>query len=136
MKFSNNQYINDKFIDAIIGMEEIPNSGIITDFKVLFDNDTISINSDKMDLKKFCGVPGNRIIKTIPEQSEISLKINEEILHFEFEKNVKYYLNLKNVIRIQMFPNNIWKIQMVEDTYWFVAIPANFKTYFLDTIDA
>jgi hypothetical protein len=136
MKLENNHYINEKFIDAIIGLEDSANVGIITNFKILFNNDTIPVKQEDFKDKKFCGVPGYRLINTIPEQSEISLKVSdEELIHFEFEKKVRYYLNLDNVVRIEMFQNNIWIIQMVEDIYWFSSIPSNFKTHFLNQID-
>ena len=137
MKLENNHYINEKFIDAIIGCEDSTNSCIISDFRILFNKESIPVKQEDFKDKKFCGVPGLRLINTVPEQSEISLKISdEEIIHFEFEKKVRYYLNLNNVVRIEMFPNNIWKIQMVEDTYWFSSIPSNFKTHFLNQIDS
>lgn len=134
MKF-NNQYINNKFIDSIIGTEKVSNSGLISDFKVLFNNEAISIKKEDFSLELFIGVPGYRIIETIAENSEISLKLSdEEIKHFEFEKNIKYYLNKENVVKVDLFNNNIWKIQMVEEIYWFTANPANFKTYFLNLL--
>lgn len=133
MKLKNNEFINEKFIDAIIGMEETPNSGKITDFSILFDMELIPVEFERINLKLFCGVPGYRLNKTILEKSELSLKYKDETLYFEYEKGLKYYLNINNIIRIESF-NNIWKIQMVEDEYWFVADPSNFKKYFLDNI--
>lgn len=133
MKLKNNEFINEKFIDAIIGTEEIPNSGKITDFGILFDMELIPVEFERINLKRFCGVPGYRLNKTILEKSELSLKYKDETLYFEYEKGLKYYLNINNIIRIESF-NNIWKIQMVEDEYWFVADPSNFKKYFLDNI--
>ena len=91
MKLENNHYINEKFIDAIIGCEDSTNLGIISDFRILFNKESIPVKQEDFKDKKFCGVPGLRLINTVPEQSEISLKISdEEIIHFEFEKKVRY----------------------------------------------
>ena len=136
MKLENNEYINEKFIDIIIGKEDLTSPGKITDFSIIFNNDLYPINTDQFDLEIFFGVPGYRLIETILEKSEVNLKIkNETSIYFEYEKNIKYFLNKNNIVHIKPFPNNIWKIQMVEETLWFSANPQNIKIHLLNKLN-
>ena len=81
-------------------------------------------------------MPGYRLIETILEKSEVNLKIKKETsIYFEYEKNIKYFLNKNNIVHIKPFPNNIWKIQMVEETLWFSANPQNIKIHLLNKLN-
>lgn len=134
MKLMNNDYINSKFVNTIL-INENSNAnnsvGIGKDLKyqVLYKEELFDIDFNEINHSLFIQVPAVRLIETIEAEAEVILNIDKNIIHFEIEKDVKYLINLNNIIRVQKLDTHIWKINMVDDVYYFKAFPANFSVF-------
>lgn len=144
MKLSNKATTNivhvcSKFVDTIIGSISSENGQgnniiNITDFEVFFNNESHSITKDEINFEVFSSVPGLRLIPTIPDKTEVSVTLDEKILHFEIEKDLRYFLNINNIVKVEYYQNNIWMVQTVEEIYWFTSIAQNFRSLFLSRL--
>lgn len=134
MKVFNGDYINSKFINSIL-IRENTNSqkefktGIESKYYVLHKEELFEIDFKEILNNKFIQVPAIRLIESIEEEAEVVVVNNKENIYFEVEKDVKYLINIDNVIRVQKLDTNIWKITMVDDIYYFKAFPANMAVF-------
>lgn len=134
MKTVNSDYINSKFVNTIL-IREDDNSinsvgmGIDSKYFVLHKEELFEIKFEEINHSKFIQVPAIRLIETIEAEAEFIVNNNKEIEYFEAEKDVKYLINLDNIIRVQKLDTQVWKVTMVDDIYYFKAFPANMSIF-------
>lgn len=134
MKTVSSDYINSKFVNAIL-IRECTSS--VNEFKVSIDSkyyvlhkeELFEIKFEEINHSKFIQVPAIRLIETIKDEAEVIVNNNKEICYFEAEQDVKYLINLDNVVRVQKLDTQVWKITMVDDIYYFKAFPANMSIF-------
>lgn len=134
MKTVNSDYINSKFVNTIL-IRECANSvnefkaSIDSKYYVLHKEELFEIKFEEINHSKFIQVPAIRLIETIEAEAEFIVNNNKEIEYFEAEKDVKYLINLDNIIRVQKLDTQVWKVIMVDDIYYFKAFPANMSIF-------
>ena len=134
MKTVNSDYINSKFVNTIL-IRECASS--VNEFKVSIDSkyyvlhkeELFEIKFEEINHSKFIQVPAIRLIETIEAEAEFIVNNNKEIEYFEAEKDVKYLINLDNIVRVQKLDTQVWKVTMVDDIYYFKAFPANMSIF-------
>ena len=134
MKTVSSDYINSKFVNAILIRE---GASSVNEFKVSIDSkyyvlhkeELFEIKFEEINHSKFIQVPAIRLIETIEAEAEFIVNNNKEIEYFEAEKDVKYLINLDNIIRVQKLDTQVWKVTMVDDIYYFKAFPANMSIF-------
>ena len=134
MKTVSSDYINSKFVNTILIRE---GASSVNEFKVSIDSkyyvlhkeELFEIKFEEINHSKFIQVPAIRLIETIEAEAEFIVNNNKEIEYFEAEKDVKYLINLDNIIRVQKLDTQVWKVTMVDDIYYFKAFPANMSIF-------
>ena len=134
MKTVSSDYINSKFVNAILIRE---GASCVNEFKASIDSyyhilhkeELFEIKFEEINHSKFIQVPAIRLIETIEAEAEFIVNNNKEIEYFEAEKDVKYLINLDNIIRVQKLDTQVWKVTMVDDIYYFKAFPANMSIF-------
>lgn len=134
MKTVSSDYINSKFVNSILIRE---GASSVNEFKVSIDSkyyvlhkeELFEIKFEEINHSRFIQVPAIRLIETIEAEAEFIVNNNKEIEYFEAEKDVKYLINLDNIIRVQKLDTQVWKVTMVDDIYYFKAFPANMSIF-------
>jgi len=134
MKLINNDYINSKHVNAILirensCAENCVGMGKDIKYSILHKEELFDIDFKEINHSKFIQVPAIRLIETIEAEAEVIVNNNKEICYFEAEQDVKYLINLDNVVRVQKLDTQIWKIIMVDDIYYFKAFPTNMSIF-------
>lgn len=134
MKTVSSDYINSKFVNSILIRE---GASSVNEFKVSIDSkyyvlhkeELFEIKFEEINHSRFIQVPAIRLIETIEAEAEFIVNNNKEIEYFEAEKDVKYLINLDNIIRVQKLDTQVWKVTMIDDIYYFKAFPANMSIF-------
>ena len=134
MKTVSSDYINSKFVNAILIREGASSvnefkASIDSYYHILHKEELFEIKFEEINHSKFIQVPAIRLIETIEVEAEFIVNNNKEIEYFEAEKDVKYLINLDNIIRVQKLDTQVWKVTMVDDIYYFKAFPANMSIF-------
>ena len=134
MKTVSSDYINSKFVNAILIREGASSvnefkASIDSYYHILHKEELFEIKFEEINHSKFIQVPAIRLIETIEAEAEFIVNNNKEIEYFEAEKDVKYLINLDNIIRVQKLDTHVWKVTMVDDIYYFKAFPANMSIF-------
>ena len=112
MKTVNSDYINSKFVNTILIREGASsvnkfNVGIDSYYHILHKEELFEIKFEEINHSKFIQVPAIRLIETIEAEAEFIVNNNKEIEYFEAEKDVKYLINLDNIIRVQKLDTQV-----------------------------
>lgn len=134
MKTISSDYINSKFVNTILIREGASSvnefkASIDSYYHILHKEELFEIKFEEINHSKFIQVPAIRLIETIEAEAEFIVNNNKEIEYFEAEKDVKYLINLDNIIRVQKLDTQVWKVTMVDDIYYFKAFPANMSIF-------
>lgn len=153
MKTLNKDYINSKFVNAILINEGVSgknetNGNIDLKYCVLYQEELFEIKFEEINHSKFIQVPAIRLIETIEAEAEYIINNGDKIEYpvvenkadyiinsgktieyFEAEKDIRYLINLDNIIKVQKLDTQIWKVTMVDDIYYFKAFPVNMNMF-------
>ncbi len=75
-------------------------------------------------------IPGSKLVETIETaDADKVITINKLIKHFEKEKDVTYFINIRNIALFEKLKENVVHIWTIHDNYLFEILPENINKF-------